>query len=605
MTISNPSTSIDEVDIPEVSDLKTEFSYFFYTKDERINPDALLGNKVARSISLSWRPPRPNLSGVNSSIENQGIDLYQNRDKIVSEDNFFNSGYTNHTYSNISAITQGASDIENFSRLSNFDTESMINMANFQVQKVADKIITGRFGTGIDESSDWLGSISEAYTTLSNFPANTLGLRVIDNNGGVSDKDDLIRSIANSLTLTMKINNSVVPDVFRLASIDPNRPSLQTIATNLQQGQQLNSSNPSVPAVRVLEGANNVYGTVKIIGYVIDKYIYINNKFIKQDTVYISGANNSSYLDTVVMYGKTYFYAIRTVASLMMLLYNDRSINSIPTLAEVWVSSKPVTTAIETFEDVPPPPPSSLGFSFDYRKRNLCINWEVPTDRQNDIKQYQVFRRSSTKHPFELIAQYGFDDSDVEEQGNSKRYLTFEEVDANNYYNMKSDLRYLVKLTEGPVYSHIDEDFTVDSEFYESSDYIYAVCSVDAHGMISNYSTQYRVTFDSYKNSLDVSVIANSGCPKQYPNLKLINRVFKDVIGVQGDNTKQLSVHFTPEYLRLKESDRRARTIPVVATQKGVDDKDKSYYLLQFLNSDNQKVDTIKINIQDPRRRVP
>lgn len=615
MPISNPSTSVDEVNIPEVSDLKTEFTYYAYTRDERINPNGLIEvedpfvkdqtrQKMVRSITLTWRPPSTNLSGINSESVSLGApDIYGNKDKIISEDNFFNRNYINQTYSNVSAIVQGASDIENFSRLSSFDTESMVNMANFHVQKVADKSdIVSNLNESVFRLNS-LASTSEAYSTLANFPASSLGLRVIDQNGGVSDKNDLIRSISKSLTLSVKINSSIVPDIFKeAATVDPNRSILQKAISTGNTPGLLNSVNSSVPAVRVLEAPSGNYGTVKIIGYVVDKYIYTGDKFISQGSQYFSGVDSTTYVDSLVLYGKTYFYSVRTIASLTMFLYNDRVPNSTPSLAEVWVSSKPTTTAIETFEETPPPPPNSLSFSFDYRKRNLVVSWEPPSDSQNDIKQYQVFRRSSLKHPFELIAQYGFDDSLVGDD--SERYKTNETVDANNYSNMKSDLRRLVKLTDGPIYTHIDEDFTVDPEFYESSDYIYAICSVDAHGMISNYSSQHRVTFNSYKNALEISQIIDSGCPKQYPNLKLKSKVFKDVLSVSGDNTRQISIHFTPEYLKLKEGDRRSNTINVVKTQKQESDKKKSYYVLQFLNTDNQKVQSIKINIQDPRSRV-
>ena len=68
------------------------------------------------------------------------------------------------------------------------------------------------------------------------------------------------------------------------------------------------------------------------------------------------------------------------------------------------------------------------------------------------------------------------------------RYKTRERVDANNLPSMDPNLRYLVSLSDEPVYFHRDQDFTVDLESLVSSDYIYAICSVDAHGIISNYS---------------------------------------------------------------------------------------------------------------------
>jgi len=600
--VSDPSESLDFVNIPEPYNQKAVFTYNFYIKNERVSDvpvenvnvgylAQLSLNKLARYVTLTWK--KPDLSSLalsnNSVVQNET--LASNSQKIISEDNFFNKGYITHTFSNVSSIEQGASDLENYSRISNYDAESMIKMSRYQIKRMLDKQSSPL------TNLQTLSKISSAYSTLADFPSDSLGLRVFNGQNEI-DKDDLIRSISDSLTIGVKINNSVINDVFRDAAtsrpLDLNslRVSFDESVRGLSYTREIDGSVFITITDQV--GENSIADdSIKILGYSIGKYIYKDGSFFKIGTYYKDGPDNTVFVDKSVRYGAVYFYSIKTIASVKMLMY--RGGTGYVDKAEMWVASRASTVKIETIEMVPPPEPTDIKFQYDFLKRKLIINWNMPINEQKDIKQFQIFRRKSIKHPFELIAQYGFDDS-VIEVGDTK-YKTGEEVDANDYENMRSDLKILVKQVYGnPVFSHIDEDFIVDSEFYESSEYIYSVCSIDAHGMISNYSTQYQVKFDSIKNRIVSSVVCDSGCPKQYPNLRLRIDTFKDAINVSGDISKKLSVYFTPEYLRL--SDSRNQKFKVVEAQN-VSNKN-SYYLLQFINLDNQKMQQIKINIEDP-----
>jgi hypothetical protein len=160
---------------------------------------------------------------------------------------------------------------------------------------------------------------------------------------------------------------------------------------------------------------------------------------------------------------------------------------------------------------------------------------------------------------------------------------------------MFPDDRGLVKVSDKPVYMHADEEFTVDPEFFVSSEYIYAIASIDAHGMISNYSSQHHVVFDPYKNRLVTKVVCDAGSPRQYPNMKLRTDAFKDVISVEGLAARQLKIFFTPEYLKVRD-DRNVTYNIVEAQTPG----NASYYLLQLINLDNQKMQLLKINVKDP-----
>lgn len=603
--ISEASDFVDSINIPEVTNVSSVFTYNYYIRDERVSKRPVQPNdtrdlntipidKIARYITVSWQPPSnvSYQSGPSPSVTDGDIRSAALNGQIISEDNFFDPGYLNHTFSNVAAIEQGSSDLENYSRLSNDNTESMMQMAHFQIQKIGQGQNTS---TQYDLSVRSLQSSAAAYPKLSDSPHKTLGLRVYDSEGNLSDKDDLIRSVSDSLSLRLKLNNAIIPDIFK-DPVDLCPTNLRQLAVKFDDNVQGLSyqQRPLNPILVDNPGGEDLGSQASIIGYIVDCYIYENGDFVKQATYCVSGRNSSSFVDRSVKYGKKYYYTIRTVSSVKLYLYEEGK--SSVKRAEVYVCSRTKSTSVDTHEYVPPPEPQLLRFNFDYTKRNLVINWSTPINHQRDIKQYQVFRRRSIKHPFELIAQYGFDDSLTET--NETKYKTSEIVDANNYQNMRNELKYLVKQRDGILIDrHVDEDFTVDPETYESSDYIYAVCSVDAHRMISNYSTQYRVTFDSKKNRLVTEVICDAGCPRQYPNIKLIVDTFKDTIKVSGENARKLTVYFSPEYLKLKSS--KGITFKILEA-KTPSQSFKPYYLLQMINLDNQKMQSIRINVDDP-----
>ena len=56
-----------------------------------------------------------------------------------------------------------------------------------------------------------------------------------------------------------------------------------------------------------------------------------------------------------------------------------------------------------------------------------------------------------------------------------------------------------------------------DYQFQPNTDFIYAVCSIDAHGQISNYGAQIKVNLDSKTHKLTVRQISPPGAPLVFP----------------------------------------------------------------------------------------
>jgi hypothetical protein len=147
---------------------------------------------------------------------------------------------------------------------------------------------------------------------------------------------------------------------------------------------------------------------------------------------------------------------------------------------------------------------------------------------------------------------------------------------------------------------YVDKEFYADIESFTSSKYIYALASVDAHGLISNYSAQFEVYFDFFQNKLIRKEISSAGAPRPYPNIDLDISVFKDVINVSGEASKKLKVYFTPEYFKIypnpSKDPQNQQTI--LATKNLGSDKN-GYYKLQIINIQNQKSDFLEINVED------
>jgi hypothetical protein len=233
------------------------------------------------------------------------------------------------------------------------------------------------------------------------------------------------------------------------------------------------------------------------------------------------------------------------------------------------IASRPSTfSSIICNEIIPPSVPADLNFYWDYQNAAMQIGWSFPINKQRDIKGWQIFRRKSLNEPFSLIAQLDFDDSVI-------RTPPIETVDKS-----------LIKMFTGPTTFYIDHEFEKDSNF------IYAVCSVDAHGMTSNYSQQFRVKFDRIQNKIMKELISTSGAPKQYPNMFLKNELSID--SVKSSKNTKIRVYFDPEYLKV--STREGDDLHLLKTEKR-----NGLYRFMLLNTDRQLQSNFDIKIFDMR----
>ena len=169
---------------------------------------------------------------------------------------------------------------------------------------------------------------------------------------------------------------------------------------------------------------------------------------------------------------------------------------------------------------------------------------------------------------FELLIEYDFDDSVIPEP------------------RKETPVGSSILTMEDPLTFYIDDDFKKDS------DYIYALCCIDAHDMTSNYSMQQRITFNKMSNKLVTMLISPQGASKPYPNFYLKAGLTVDSIKDSGHYSAQL--FFDPEYLSV--TDRAGSDVGLFTTEN-----QNGHYKMQLINVDRQKSKILTIKIDDLR----
>ena len=614
MPNSKLSRSTYVVNIPEVTNFSSDFVYNFYTIKERTESINNINSQLSpRYVALSWNPlsRSENYDYVDGNETTEAL-----INNIVSEDDTFSRFYYSRNSSEVTDIQKAAIDLDVYFGLNFVNDFFDISNKNALLKIIASSDTFTKKKSAIDEK---IKGIYDQYDALSDLPAQVLGLQVVDAQGIIVDKGNLFKTLTSSLSLNVKINKLVAQDVLSNAEIG--NQELDQLKKLIPGSDE--SKDVILPASE-LKSINN--GTVtthrpRIKGYIIRRYRYDSDGGLTEEFVkYLKNSSLSSYNDSGVVYGGKYVYSLNVVAEIDIL--GDSDNDGKVDILTVKIASRSVLTDVSCYEFKPPPPPADIKFNFDYVKRNVIITWDFPVNPQSDIKQFQVFRRATLDQPFELIAQYGFDRSTTSFEAKSKlsselglnaadsdqtsgnfanrRFITGEIVDANNISSMSSEFKHLVKDFDLPTYKHVDVDFVIDNEFFESTSYIYAICSVDAHGMISNYSSQYKVNFEFYKNRLISQLICDEGAPRTYPNMNLRSDTFKDSINTTGMKIKSLDIYFSPDHYEvIDESGTNFKVVNIQLPDKQ-QQIEKPFYQMQIINLDNQKMKVLKMNIEQP-----
>ena len=560
------SRPINTVDMPVPAKPRLAFYYNFFESNERVNdtPPKLsrpltaltpkeLARKIPRYVSINWAKVHfDKKRSVEQASQPQFLEL--NKDIITDE----------------SKILTDSSMLY----FQDFDHLNRIG-ERFEASARVRGILSG-------SSTDIAAKLNVATSKSSDGDVIQRHLSIASQNRSLFISNDMLIEPANASAadqLAIIIDSDYASNASRDASSSPVISSAAVIRQNskmmtarlkkrsskMQSAEELELELDSIEDVPI--SANPGASKVQHLGYIIDRYEISTGDVIKKGkSIYISSPNIGSYIDASIKYGIQYVYNIRTVAAFFVTTVRDSG--DLQT-SRFLIASRPSTfSSVLTEEYIPPPPPSDINFYWDYQRASLQVNWAFPTNPQLDIKKWQVFRRRNTSEPFSLIAQLDFDDSVIKTPPK-------EAVD-----------RSLIKLFKSSV------TFFIDPTFEKDSDFIYAVCSGDAHGMTSNYSAQFRVVFDRIKNKLKKTMISPSGAAKQYPNTYLKAELSLD--SVKSANSEKMRIYFDPEYLRV--NNRAGRDLHLLKS-----DARGGVYRFMLLNTDRQIQANVDISIKDLR----
>ena len=318
------------------------------------------------------------------------------------------------------------------------------------------------------------------------------------------------------------------------------------------------------------------------IGFIVEKYELSRNadgETVRTDypPMVFEEFEAANIIDPAVKYGAAYIYNVRTVCLTQFEAYREDDADDVEdqsVTAVIMVASEGLSVKVDCRENIPPNPPQNLRFHWDYQDDSLMLFWEEELNPQRDVVRYQIFRRSSVDVPFTLIKEFDFDMS-------TSKVKPLEVAPDN-----------LIKKYNGPRKVFKDREFTRDSS------YIYCLASIDARGMSSNYSSQFRVSFDSFKNKVKTSLVSRSNAPKPYPNLYLKTDLFVDTMKSSG--AKRMTVYFDPEYYDVYQEDTEESYEggdPVVKTVSTFKNLISNNYKMQIINVDTQQSTVLDLDI--------
>lgn len=651
MSVSLPSKEIYVVDVPEVREFTAEFNYNFWVPDESVSETGGMSTKfldrqtdeidssfiqyavtrAPRYVTLSFKIPRLSPPGnfvsdyvfrnnIFSSKAQNGSLISDNIRKVVTEDHFSTEGFAAVTFSDgdidekVYELVSGSSTMHSIDDPDHDDNVSTNKTAS-RFQALMPKQIKPHFlfrslsqpakTTGTRFFSKALGSTSQGKRVFSQYFKR---LKEVVANAQISNK------VFHDLTdRTMRDPSS--PYTSDLHSIHKSSKKLKVKAIqSLQSKISENDFKAFVPFIEVKSRKIPTFHDLRgpeIVGYIIDKVeITADRKTTEKNPIIIDNPLVGFTADFEVKYNTTYVYSARSVSQFHIPAIDDDS--GEVAMLKVLISSRPSAKVyVKTIETIAPPPPVDVQFTWNYERINpstaqfdpqtgepyegtgnagsLMVHWAFPPNSQRDVKKFQVFRRRTTDEAFELLKMYDFDDSVIRLPNNER------------------PKRDLVEFLESPCTYFYDDEFHAGNHNYHdpaadqhggntshawSSTFIYAIACVDAHGMTSNYSAQFEVWFDPFLNKLQKKLISHSGAPKPYPNLYLEADTFVDTIKVSGPSSKRMKVYFNPEFYRIY--DERDNVVNAFTSLQ-----EKGKYVVQFINTDNQKSAAVDITIND------
>jgi hypothetical protein len=309
----------------------------------------------------------------------------------------------------------------------------------------------------------------------------------------------------------------------------------------------------------------------------------------------------TSYLDAAVNYDKEYDYTVRAVYSFHLTVPIDEGENRKAITFKYFLNS-PYSTllTVETREVLPPPYPRDVWAFHEYYTGEdgcLALHWAFPVNKQRDVTYFAVFRRKSIYEPFQLLKVYDFNYSITDENQSAREikprifgHASDERFSSSANASNSSTRNKITRLSSSDC-----KTMYKDKSFKPDTEYIYAVCAIDAHGQMSNYSSQIKVRLDSKLYELKIQQISPPGAPLVFPNYFVKTKAFQDV--ARASNYKRAVLRFRPDYKSVKIGERSKNIVNGIDAEFGGNEANS--YFLQIINPDRANDIILKYQIDD------
>lgn len=576
------------VDVPETQTIVSNFIYNYFVPDERTN-----------------RSGNARFHGIKNEKTQRLIDTRVLETKLPRAIEIFfdpvNCGSTN------------IDDLDNQPVLTDplvrgkTDTEDTITTDRDCIYRFVDKSVRARLtdkarllaGMLDAEASDVPGQIKSILDADENIntrelqevlsPESTPGVEYVNDVGVVNEPDVYV--LASNLKLDVLLDRRLlkasfggdftIENILKTENFEKASSDALSFLPTCRLDSSDDSFEPTLTSIRSarVESPSDIIKTTTV-GYIVERSeLSESGKFVGQTKYLLDGASSTSFLDTKIVYGSTYTYAIRTVALVEMVVDSDGSGDLDIGHHSVWslLASRPSKQSIvEAIERRPPLEPDGVFYRYNYDDGGLIIRWQIPVGKQRDVKYFQIFRRKSIHDPFTCVAEIDYDDSVVP---STRR----EHVSPDRTFKF-----------DAPTTQFLDPEFSRDSSF------IYAVAAIDAHGLTSGYSAQSLVSFNRISNIIELKNISKSGAPKQYPNFyidpDLDDNIFVDSLtqdAMFSSIKKQIKIYFNPDAAKFTSSDGRSGNIILTKNNEN------AVYKVHLLNTDRQKATTIELSIDN------
>lgn len=586
------------LDVKEVSNIKSSFTYNFYTIEEddenryeitKTSPTEATDSYVTVSFSKPKFKEEANddLINVVRGLTSENIKPLErlNFDKIVSENdlggNFFTGitiGIPNET-GLLRDLTKEAANVVINASVSNSNTNQ--STTDF-IQNYSNALKEN----GFIFSQVYKDDLPRFFKSISN---ENLGRENIANAASYLNYEtsttyysSVLTSISSDIinNSTSVFSNSVKNENQKIRNIEVNARKRASIADN-----SISNYFPTINSRKIYDNStifntieaetsqfsirDQIYNDLEYVGIVVKTRITLKTgTVITIDPKIIIDTSCENVYIKNPPYGSSVGVKIAPLYALKLPIYKKTSAGLIKVPGIIFATGKGKSTIISAVDTEPPPPPQDL--SFNLTTRGLEINWSLPFNKQRDISKFRIFKRSNKNEPFTLFRQIDF--------GGIKDD------------NVPDFLNETPKNSEG---RPMLKTYCLDRTFNQDSSVIYAVSCVDIHDLTSNYSEQIQVKINPVYNRLETKLFGRIGAYIQYPNMTMEKEVFESVIKTSG--YKKAKIYFNPDFLRIYRSlDDESETKENLIN---IDPSDDNLFKLNLINIDLQEQQNLDIVI--------